>query len=165
MAEDITAAGTNAAAGLPDGADFSIKKLYVKDVSFESPGAPQIFTRQWQPGIELQLHTDAMRFSPADYEVTLTGTVTAKADADETAFLAEVQVAGIFAVTGLTEEELAPVLAIYCPSILFPFVREVVADLSVRGGFPQVVLAPVNFDALYAAQNQPNALAADPSSA
>lgn len=137
-----------AEAAMPEGSDFQIRKLYIKDISFESPSAPHIFTRQWQPAIELQLHTDAMRFSPADFEVTLTGTVTAKAD-EETAFLAEVQVAGIFTVTGMTEEELRPILGSYCPSILFPYLREVVSDLSVRGGFPQVVLAPVNFDVLY----------------
>ena len=148
MAESISPGGSDADANMPTGSDFQIRKLYLKDVSFESPSAPQIFTRSWEPAIDMQLFTDAMRFSPADFEVTLTGTITAKAD-EETAFLAEVQVAGIFTVTGLTEEELSPILGSYCPSILFPYLREMVSDLSVRGGFPQVILSPVNFDVLY----------------
>ena len=118
-----------ASSGTPEGSDFQIRKLYVKDVSFESPAAPQIFTRHWEPTIELQLHTDAMRFGDTDYEVTLTGTVTGKAD-EETAFLAEVQVAGIFTIVGMPEEELTPLLGSYCPTILF--------SLPTRGGFRSI---------------------------
>ena len=95
MAETAAPGGPYFGGELPEGADFQIRKLYVKDVSFESPAAPQIFTRQWQPTIGMQLHTDAMRFTESEFEVTLTGTVTGKAD-EETAFLAEVQIAGIF---------------------------------------------------------------------
>ena len=149
MAESESQDAGTGAAGMPEGSDFQIRKLYVKDISFESPAAPEIFTRQWQPTIELQLHTDAKRFTASEYEVTLTGTVTGKAD-EETAFLAEVQIAGIFTITGVTDEELGPLLGSFCPGVLFPYLREVMSDLSVRGGFPQVVLAPVNFDSLLA---------------
>ena len=147
MAEFSSEALTNAQLQPPDG-EFAIKKLYVKDVSFESPNSPFIFTTQWEPNMELQLHTEAVKFASADFEVTLMGTVTVTSDS-ETLYLAEVTVAGVFLITGLTQEEMGPVLGSYCPAILFPYLREAVADLSVRGGFPQLVLAPVNFDALY----------------
>lgn len=150
MAESISPGESNAGAGVTGEQEFEVRKVYLKDISFESPSAPDIFTREWQPVVDVQLFTDAMRFSPADFEVTVTGTITAKSEVDDvTAFLAEVQVAGIFTITGLTEPELAPVLGSYCPSILFPYMREMVSDLSVRGGFPQVVLSPINFDAMY----------------
>lgn len=141
------------ASGLPDGADFTIKKIFVKDVSFESPGTPHIFMREWKPDVGMHLHSQAIRFSPSDYEVTLSATVTVKVE-EETAFLCEAQMAGVFAIVGLTSEELKLTLGSYAPTILFPYLREVVSDLSVRGGFPQLVLAPVNFDVLFGQQLQ-----------
>lgn len=132
----------------PDG-EFTIKKIYCKDISFEAPNSPAIFQADWQPNADVHMRTDARKLSPGDYEVTLVVTVTVKLG-DTTAFLAEVQHAGIFGITGLASDEMGPTLGSYCPSILFPYSREMVSDLVTRGGFPQFILAPVNFEALYA---------------
>lgn len=140
--EDPAGAGS-AAAG-----QFAIQKIYVKDLSFEAPHTPMIFTEKWAPNIDFQLSSASQAVGEHVYEVVLTITVTAKLG-EKTAFLAEVKQAGIFAVQGL-ENNLGPLLGSYCPNILFPFAREVVADIVTRGGFPQLLLAPVNFDALYA---------------
>ena len=136
------------------GTDFSITKLYVKDVSFESPNSPRVFEIvEWKPDVDLHLHTETVRFSDTDYEVSLRASVTVTCQ-ERTMYLTDVTVGGAFAITGLTEEELAPILGSYCPSILFPYLREAVSDLAVRGGFPQLVLSPVNFDALYQGQGK-----------
>ena len=127
---------------------FSIQKIYVKDFSFESPNAPAVYGHEWRPQVELNLHSDASRVAPDTYEVVLRVTATVKL-ADETAFLVEVQQAGLFRIVGLVEEQLAPTLGSVCPGILFPYAREAVSDVTTRGGFPQFLLAPVNFDALY----------------
>ena len=132
----------------PDG-EFTIKKIYCKDISFETPNSPAIFQLDWEPDADVHMRTDARKISPGEYEVTLVVTVTV-AIGGTTAFLAEVQHAGIFGITGLTSEEMGPTLGSFCPSILFPYGREVVSDLATRGGFPQFILAPVNFEALYA---------------
>ena len=131
------------------GAGFRIRKLYVKDASFESPNAPQVFgAGEWKPDVDLHLHTETARFGVSGYEVTLRATVTVTSE-ERTLYLAEVSLAGLFEIPDLPEDTLPPVLGSYCPSILFPYLREVVSDLSVRGGFPQLVLKPVNFEALY----------------
>lgn len=131
------------------GAGFRIRKLYVKDASFESPNAPQVFgVEEWRPDVDLHLHTETARFGVSGYEVTLRATVTVTSG-ERTLYLAEVSLAGLFEIPDLPEGTLPPVLGSYCPSILFPYLREVVSDLSVRGGFPQLVLKPVNFEALY----------------
>ena len=131
------------------GADFRIRKLYLKDASFESPNAPHVFgAEEWKPDIDLHLHTETARFGTSDYEITLRATVTVTSG-ERTLYLAEVSLAGLFEISGLPKDALPPVLGSYCPSILFPYLREVVSDLSVRGGFPQLVLKPVNFEALY----------------
>lgn len=128
---------------------FAIHKIYTKDISFETPNSPQIFSgTQWSPDINLQLSNKGVVLSEGIHEVTLTLTITAKQD-DKTAYLVEVQQAGIFNIEGLNDEEIPAVVGSYCPNILFPFAREVVSDLVIRGGFPQLVLNPVNFDALY----------------
>ena len=138
--------------------DFTIKKLYVKDASYEAPNTPRIFeTPGWTPDVDLHLHTETARFGSTEYEVALRATVTVT-DEERTMYLVEVTVAGLFAITGLTEEEVAPVLGVYCPTILFPYLREVVSDLAVRGGFPQLVLAPVNFQALFRRHREEEAL-------
>ena len=129
-------------------AQFAIQKIYVKDFSFESPSAPAVFRNEWRPQVELNLHSDASRVAADTYEVVLRVTVTVKL-ADQTAFLVEVQQAGLFRIGGLTEEQLRPTLGSMCPSILFPYARETVSDVVTRGGFPQLLLSPVNFDALY----------------
>ena len=131
------------------GAGFRIRKLYVKDASFESPNAPQVFAAgEWKPDVDLHLHTEAARFGASGYEVSLRATVTVTSE-ERTLYLAEVSIAGLFEIPALPKGDLPPVLGSYCPSILFPYLREVVSDLSVRGGFPQLVLRPVNFEALY----------------
>ena len=134
--------------------NFEIRKLYLKDSSFESPNSPSVFaTREWNPNVDFHLHTETANFGASTYEVTLRTTVTVT-NQERTLYLAEVTVAGLFAVSGIGKEGLPPLLGSYCPSILFPYLREVVSDLSVRGGFPQLVLRPVNFEALYQRHRQ-----------
>ncbi len=132
----------------PDAA-FDIKKLYLKDASFESPNSPEVFaTRDWNPSVDLHLDTGTGQIGESVYEVSLRATVTVT-NRERTLYLAEVSVAGLFEISGVGKAGLDPLLESYCPSILFPYLREVVSDLSVRGGFPQLVLRPVNFEALY----------------
>jgi preprotein translocase subunit SecB len=133
----------------PPNGEFTIKKIYCKDISFETPNSPAIFQADWKPNADVHMRTDAKKLSAGEYEVTLVVTVTVILG-ETTAFLAEVQHAGIFGITGLTSDEMGPTLGSYCPSILFPYSREMVSDLVTRGGFPQFILAPVNFEALYA---------------
>lgn len=128
---------------------FAIQRIYVKDVSFETPNSPTIFTTKWEPNVGVELNTGATALGEGLYEVVLSVTVTTKVG-DKTAFLAEVQQAGIFAVSGFEEKEMGPMLHSFCPSILFPYAREAVSNLVVKGSFPAFDLAPVNFDALYA---------------
>lgn len=126
-----------------------LQKMYVKDASLEVPNAPQIFTREWKPTMDVQVNTAIGSVAPDTYQVTLSATVTAKLDND-VAFLAEVHQAGVFTIAGFADQtELGAVLGAYCPNLLFPFVRQVVADLVQQGGFPQLLLQPINFDALY----------------
>ncbi|BAO43283.1 protein-export chaperone SecB [Thiolapillus brandeum] len=132
---------------------FSIQRIYTKDISFETPNSPEVFMQEWKPQINVNLNNAIKDLGEGNIEVALTVTVTAKIE-DKTAFLAEVTQAGIFLAQGIPEEEMGPLLGIYCPNTLFPYVREVVSDLIVRGSFPQFLLAPVNFEALYAQQVQ-----------
>ncbi len=150
MAHEPRLEGVDFAPRPPSG-DFSIRKIYVKDLSFETPHSPAIFTTQWQPDADVNLRTSVSPLEPGDYEVTLSITATVKVG-EQTAFLAEVQQSGIFRIVGLTQAELEPVVGAYCPAILYPYAREVMSDLVMRGGFPPFVLSPVNFDALYAHQ-------------
>ena len=135
---------------------FSIQKIYVRDISFETPNTPLVFQEKWEPETNMQLGNKATVLAEGVHEVILSVTVTAKLG-DKTAYLAEVQQCGIFNVTGYDQNELPPIMGSLCPNILFPFAREAIADLVTRGGFPQLLLSPVNFDALfaeYAAQQQ-----------
>lgn len=127
---------------------FAIQKIYTKDISFETPNAPKIFTQKWEPSVDFNLGTNVEQLENATYEVALTITVTVKL-AETTAYLVEVIQAGIFTIDGFSENEIGPMLGSFCPNILFPYSREVVSDLVNKGGFPQLILAPVNFDALY----------------
>jgi preprotein translocase subunit SecB len=128
---------------------FTMQRIYVKDISFESPASPDIFRQNWQPNVNVDLNT---RSSKADdsgnHEVVLTITVTAKMD-EKNAFLVEVQQAGIFFAVGIEDDPLKQILATVAPNILFPYAREAIDGLVVKGGFPPLMLAPVNFDALY----------------
>lgn len=128
---------------------FVIQKIFVKDLSFETPNSPQIFTEQWKPELNLNLNTEAKQIQNNVVEVVLSLTITVKVG-EKTAYLAEVQQAGIFTLENFKDEEMGHMLGSYCPTTLFPFARETVCDLVNRGGFPQLLLAPVNFDALYA---------------
>jgi preprotein translocase subunit SecB len=132
---------------------FQIDKIYVKDLSLEIPNAPQVFVQQVQPQLEVQIDTEAAKFDEPFYEVTVSATVTARAG-DKTVFLAEAVQAGIFSVRNLGEDELRPLLGIGCPNILFPYLRETISDLVVRGGFPPVLLSPISFEALYMQKTQ-----------
>ena len=129
---------------------FSIQKIYTKDISFETPNSPAIFAQtKWEPEVNVQLNSRAAAMENDMHEVVLTVTVTAKVE-EQTAYLVEVQQAGIFQVTGFEEGQMGHLLGSFCPNILFPYVREAISDLVARGGFPQMLLQPVNFDALYA---------------
>lgn len=139
---------------------FAIQKIYLKDVSFESPNSPQSFTNgKWQPQINVQINSSNQAIAENVYEVVLNITVTAKHE-EKTAFLAEVKQAGVFTMVGFPEENVGGMVGAYCPEVLFPFAREAVAELVSKGGFPQLLLAPVNFNALYTQQMQQQAAAA-----
>ncbi len=128
---------------------FAIQKIYTKDLSFETPNSPKIFTEKWEPAVEFNLASHVEALENSFFEINLTITITVK-NQDTVAYLVEVNQAGIFALGGFTDQEMGPMVGSFCPNILFPYAREVVSDLIVRGGFPQLLLAPVNFDALYA---------------
>lgn len=127
---------------------FSIEKIYVKDLSLEVPNAPQVFMGANQPQLEVQLAQAVQSVDGALFEVTLTVTVTAKA-AEKTVFLVEAQQAGIFQIRNVPQADLDPILGMVCPNVLFPYARETISDTVNRAGFPPVLLAPVNFEALY----------------
>ncbi|BCK88578.1 protein-export protein SecB [Sideroxyarcus emersonii] len=137
---------------------FNIEKLYVKDLSLEVPGAPEIFLERENPQIDLQLHTQAAAIQDGVFDVTVTVTVTAKlAEKDKVLFLIEAKQAGIFQIRNLPAEDMETVLAVACPNILYPYLREVVSDVAVRGGFAPVLLNPINFEALFQQQKQAQA--------
>ena len=134
---------------------FNIEKLYVKDLSLEIPHAPAIFLERENPQIDLQLHTNSASVEDGVFEVTITVTVTAKlAEKDKVMFLIEAKQAGIFQLRNIPAGEVEAVLAVVCPNILYPYLREVVSDVVVRAGFAPVILSPINFDALYQQQKQ-----------
>jgi preprotein translocase subunit SecB len=127
---------------------FSIVKIYVKDMSVEVPGAPQVFLQGDSPKIEVQLAQNVQTAAEGLYEVTLVVTVTAKAE-ERTLFLAEAHQAGLFQIRNVPDDDMAAVLGMVCPNVLFPYARETISDVINRAGFPPVLLAPVNFEALY----------------
>ena len=142
------AAAKDTAADTPQ---LSIQKVYVKDLSFEAPGAPGIFLEKWTPSADIRIGNHVNSIGDDLQDVILTVTVTVKSK-DKSAYVAEVQQGGIFKISGVPEEQLKVVVATACPNILFPYAREAISDAVTRGGFPQMLLAPVNFDALYAQQ-------------
>lgn len=127
---------------------FAIQRIYIKDLSFETPNSPAIFKAEWQPEMNVDLNTQANPLDDDVYEVELRITVTAKLQ-DKVAYVAELKQAGIFTLSGFVHEQLKAMLGSFCPNILFPYVREGIADVINRGSFPQFNLAPINFDALY----------------
>ena len=128
--------------------EFNIQRVYVKDISFECPNSPEIFKKEWAPEVSMDIDTQSKKLEEGVFEVTLSLTATAKIG-EEVAFLCEVKQAGIFSVSQLEGTQLAHCLNAFCPNILFPYAREAVSNLVTRGTFPQLNLAPVNFDALF----------------
>ncbi|HZW52355.1 MAG TPA: protein-export chaperone SecB [Rudaea sp.] len=155
MADETTQAAPAA------GAQLSLQKVYIKDASFEVPSAPQIFQEQGQSQVQLNLQQQIGTLADNVYEVVLTVTVTCKL-ADKTAYLAEVQQAGIFGVAGFDEANRDMVLATFCPNVLFPYARTAVANMIQDGGFPPFLLQPINFEALYDEQMRRRAEGAQP---
>ncbi|WP_067869328.1 protein-export chaperone SecB [Neptuniibacter marinus] len=141
----------NTAAQEEQGPQFAVQRVYIKDASFESPNSPEIFMSPWKPEVGLEMNTQTNQVGENAFEVVLTLTVTVKND-EKTAFLVELQQAGIFAVSGLGEQEMHHTLGAFCPSILFPYAREAIDAMVIKASFPALMLAPVNFDALYAQQ-------------
>jgi len=126
-----------------------LQKIYVKDLSFESPKAPAIFTSNVSPQTQINIRSGAQEIAPNTQEVTLTLTLEAK-DKDTTLFLVEVAQSGIFFMPGYTAEERSVLIGSFCPATLYPYAREAISDVVSKGGFPQLLLQPINFDALYA---------------
>jgi preprotein translocase subunit SecB len=147
MTEQVTAG----AAQEGQSPQFSLQRIYVRDLSFEAPKSPEIFRQEWAPSVELDLNTRQKPLEGDFHEVVLTLSVTVKTGG-EVAFIAEVQQAGIFLVAGLDAAAMSHTLGAFCPNLLFPYAREALDNLVVRGSFPALMLAPVNFDALYAQQ-------------
>lgn len=135
------------------GPEFGIQRIYTKDVSFEAPNTPQIFRDNWQPEVNLDLQSKSSRLEDNIYEVVICVTVTVKTN-DKVAFIAEVHHAGIFTMRDFPSDQIQQMLGIFCPNIIFPYARERLTDLIVNGGFPQIYLAPINFDAVYQHQLQ-----------
>ncbi|MCW8417667.1 protein-export chaperone SecB [Fluoribacter dumoffii] len=130
---------------------FMIQRIYVKDLSFETPNTPAVFQQQWEPELNLEINTSNTKLEEGVYEVVLTVTTTVN-NKQTTAFLVEVKQAGIFTIQGAPENQLDHLLNSFCPNILFPYAREAITSQVIRGSFPQLVLAPINFDALYMQQ-------------
>src|SRR5699024_1775380 len=129
---------------------FDIQRIYTKNISLESPNSPDVFKNMQNPDISVQLSNDSENLEGDIFEVRLRVTLTAEYGEKKTMFLAEVEQAGIFELGGFTDEQLEHMKGAYCPNILFPYVRETLDNLVVRAGFPPVILAPINFDAIFA---------------
>jgi preprotein translocase subunit SecB len=150
----MTDQSTNGAVANEDEApQFSLQRIYVRDLSFEAPKSPAIFRQEWTPTVSLDLNTRQKALEGDFHEVVLTLSVTVN-NGDEVAFIVEVQQAGIFLIKGLDPSSMSHTLGAFCPNILFPYARETIDSLVVRGSFPALMLAPVNFDALYAQELQ-----------
>ncbi len=138
---------------MADEKQFSIQRIYVKDISLETPNSPMIFTEKWEPNVEFNLSSNASPVQDNLFEVILGITVTVKVG-EKNAYLVEISQAGLFGLSGFAEEEMGPMLGSFCPNTLFPYAREVISDMVIKAGFPPMLLAPVNFDALYAQHMQ-----------
>ena len=144
----------NGAQGNQPQVQFNLQRIYIKDLSFESPKAPAVFQSQWNPKVNLDLNTRHTELQEGIYEVVLSLSATVTNGEEEVTFIAEVQQAGIFAITGLDEAGMRHTLGAFCPNILFPYAREAIDSLVLRGSLPPLMLAPVNFDALFAQAEQ-----------
>ncbi|MFS8063126.1 MAG: protein-export chaperone SecB [Luteimonas sp.] len=145
--------GANAPADMPNdstGPQFTIEKIYVKDVSFEAPGTPQVFNEAGQPQLSMNLNQRVQKLNDNAFEVVIGVTLTCKLADDRTAYLAEVQQAGVFGLAGFDDATLDAMLGTHCPNMLYPYARQTVSDLIQAGGFPPFLLQPINFEALYA---------------
>jgi len=140
---------------------FIIERIYIKDISFEAPNSPAVFTQNWEPDTNLNLNTQVNPLGEDHYEVELHVTVSVKDKEGKTAFLVEIIQAGAFLIKGYPQEQLGHLLASYCPSNLFPYAREVISNLVSKGSFPEMHLSPINFDALYAQRLQEEQAQAD----
>ncbi|MCH8492946.1 MAG: protein-export chaperone SecB [Idiomarina sp.] len=166
MADEQQTQANGAADNQQPASQFNIQRVYVKDVSFEAPNTPAIFRKEWKPELNVDMNVSNTKLDENIYEVVLTLTVKNTVEG-ETAFLCEVAQAGIFSLpANMPEDGLAHTLAAFCPSILFPYAREAISGLVSKGTFPQLNLAPINFDAVFAqhvqqqqqaAQEQPKA--------
>jgi preprotein translocase subunit SecB len=144
----ITAAGAAAGSEEASGPQLIVQRIYLKDCSFESPSTPRVFAGEWSPQMQLNISAASTPIGDDHYEVVLTVTVEAKKD-DVTAFLCEIQQAGLFMIRGFSTEDHRRVVNASCPNVIFPYAREAICDLVTKGGFPQLLLQPVNFDTLY----------------
>ncbi|TVP91423.1 MAG: protein-export chaperone SecB [Pseudomonadaceae bacterium] len=144
----------NGAQGEQPQVQFSLQRIYVKDISFESPKAPEVFQAQWNPQVNLDLNTRNTKLQDGIYEVVLSLSATVTNGDKDTTFIAEVQQAGIFAINGLDEAGMRHTLGAFCPNLLFPYAREAIDNMVLRGSFPPLMLSPVNFDALFAQAEQ-----------
>ena len=147
MPDTIPAVGAADAAASQ--AQFTVEKIYVKDVSFEAPNTPQVFNEQGQPQLSMNLNQKVGRLDGDAYEAILGVTLTCTLN-DKTVYLAEVEQAGIFGLSGFDDRTLDMMLGTYCPNVLFPYVRQTISDLITTGGFPPFYMQPINFEALYA---------------
>lgn len=135
---------------------FAIQRIYLKDCSFEAPGSPEMFRIEWQPRVDFELQIQHQALQDSVYEVVVAGTVTARLQ-DKVAFLAEVKQAGVFTIQNIPADQMPVILNVVAPNVLFPYFRETICNLTVRGSFPQLNLDPINFEALYAQRIQQQA--------
>lgn len=136
--------------------NFMIQKIYLKDLSFEAPNSPSIFNQNWQPQANMEMNTNFEKIDEQHYEVILKLTITTKLE-DKTAFIVEVKQAGIFLIENIEGDALNQLLHGYCPTTLFPYARDAIATQVFHGSFPELNLAPINFDALYMQSQQQQA--------
>lgn len=133
---------------------FSIEKIYVKDLSLEVPHAPRVFLEQGEPNVEMRISTQSEKLEDNFYDVSVTVTATARLEDERVMFLNEVTQNGIFRLENIPEEDMSVLLSVACPNILFPYAREAVSSAITRAGFPPVLLAPINFEAMYQQQQE-----------
>lgn len=148
---DVTSPEADATTTSPAGVEFVLQRIYVRDLSFEAPNSPQVFLEAWQPAVELEVQNQANELGNGNYDVVMKLKVTAKLN-DKIAYLVEVQQAGIFTIKNASEDQMKGIMGALCPTILFPYARESVSNIVTHGGFPQLLLAPINFDALFLEQ-------------